>query len=46
MRGFTHREPGVVGAVLSSDSVMAEIIFDKIHVHPEAIRILLKAKGR
>ena len=45
MRGFTHREPGVVGAVLSSDSVMAEIIFDKIHVHPEAIRILLKAKG-
>lgn len=45
MRGFTHREPGVVGAVLSSDAVMAEIIFDKIHVHPEAVRILLKAKG-
>ena len=45
MRGFTHREPGVVGAILSSDSVMAEIIFDKIHVHPEAVRILLKAKG-
>lgn len=45
MRGFTHREPGVVGAVLTNDAVMAEIIFDKIHVHPEAVRLLLKAKG-
>lgn len=45
MRGFTHREPGVVGAVLTNDTVMAEIIFDKIHVHPEAVRLLLKAKG-
>ncbi|MHD0317314.1 N-acetylglucosamine-6-phosphate deacetylase [Fusobacterium sp. THCT1E2] len=45
MRGFTHREPGVVGAVLSSDAVMAEVIFDKIHVHPEAVRLMLKAKG-
>lgn len=45
MRGFTHREPGVVGAVLTNDAVMAEIIFDKIHVHQEAVRLLLKAKG-
>lgn len=45
MRGFTHREPGVVGAVLTNDAVMAEIIFDKIHAHPEAVRLLLKAKG-
>lgn len=45
MRGFTHREPGVVGAVLSSDAVMAEVIFDKIHVHPEAVRLMLRAKG-
>lgn len=45
MRGFTHREPGVVGAILTNDAVMAEIIFDKIHVHPEAVRLLLKAKG-
>lgn len=45
MRGFTHRELGVVGAVLSSDAVMAEVIFDKIHVHPEAVRLMLKAKG-
>lgn len=45
MKGFTHREPGVVGAVMVNDNVNAEIIFDKIHVHPEAVRLLIKAKG-
>ncbi len=45
MKGFTHREPGVVGAVMVNDSVNAEIIFDKIHVHPEAVRLLIKVKG-
>jgi len=45
MKGFTHREPGVVGAVFNSDNIMAEIIFDKFHVHPEAVRTLIKIKG-
>lgn len=45
MRGFNHRDPGVVGAVLVNDSINAEVIFDKIHVHPEAVRLLFKAKG-
>ena len=45
MRGFNHRDPGVVGAVLVNDNIKAEIIFDKIHVHPEAVRLLFKAKG-
>ena len=45
MKGFTHREPGVVGAVFNSDEIMAEIIFDKFHVHPEAVRTLIKIKG-
>ena len=45
MRGFNHRDPGVVGAVLVNDNINAEIIFDKIHVHPEAVRLLFKAKG-
>lgn len=45
MRGFSHREPGVVGAVLNKDEIIAEIIFDKIHVHPEAVRTLIKTKG-
>lgn len=45
MKGFTHREPGVVGAVMLNDNINAEIIFDKIHVHPEAVRLLIKVKG-
>ena len=45
MRGFTHREPGIVGAVFNFDEIMAEIIFDKFHVHPEAVRTLIKIKG-
>ena len=45
MRGFHHREPGVVGAVLSCDELTAELIADGIHVHPEAMRILVKCKG-
>ena len=45
MRGFTHREPGVVGAIFNSDNIMAEVIFDKVHVHPEAVRTLIKIKG-
>lgn len=44
MKGFTHRDPGVVGAVFNFDEIMAEIIFDKIHVHPEAVRTLIKVK--
>lgn len=45
MKGFTHREPGVVGAVFNFDEIMAEVIFDKFHVHPEAVRTLIKIKG-
>lgn len=45
MKGFTHREPGVVGAVFNFDEINAEIIFDKVHVHPEAVRTLIKIKG-
>lgn len=45
MKGFNHREPGVVGAVMINDNINAEIIFDKIHVHPEAVRLLIKVKG-
>ena len=45
MKGFNHREPGVAGAVMINDNINAEIIFDKIHVHPEAVRLLIKTKG-
>lgn len=45
MRGFHHREPGVVGAILDSKTVTSEIIADGVHVHPASLRIALKQMG-
>jgi N-acetylglucosamine-6-phosphate deacetylase len=45
MRQFSHRDPGIVGAVLSDDRIFAEIIADGIHVAPEVVRIFSRAKG-
>ncbi|MBM4429124.1 MAG: N-acetylglucosamine-6-phosphate deacetylase [Chloroflexi bacterium] len=44
-RGFEHREPGALGAVLSSEQVTAELIADLVHVHPAAIKILVRCLG-
>ena len=46
MRSFNHREPGVMGAALEMEELSCEIIADKVHVHPAAIRLLLRAKQR
>ena len=43
--GLHHREPGVVGAVMSSDEITAELIADSIHVKPGAMRVLVRAVG-
>src|SRR5487761_385796 len=45
MRPFSHRETGVLGAVLTDDRVTAEIIADGVHVDDPALRLLLAAKG-
>ncbi|NQW03401.1 MAG: N-acetylglucosamine-6-phosphate deacetylase [Acidobacteria bacterium] len=45
MSPMTHREPGLVGAILSSDEVAAEIICDGHHVHPAVVRAAIAAKG-
>ena len=45
MSGFLPRRPGVIGAVLDSDGVMAELIADGIHVHPAALRLAVRQKG-
>ena len=45
MSGFDPREPGVVGAVLTHDELTAELICDKIHVHPATMRLLTRVKG-
>jgi N-acetylglucosamine-6-phosphate deacetylase len=44
-RGFGQREPGVFGAILASDKVTAELIADTIHVHPGAMKVLLRCLG-
>ncbi|HEV7239292.1 MAG TPA: N-acetylglucosamine-6-phosphate deacetylase [Thermoanaerobaculia bacterium] len=43
MSGLHHREPGVVGAALTSVSSTAELIADGIHVHPVALRVAVTA---
>jgi N-acetylglucosamine-6-phosphate deacetylase len=45
MRPFSHRDTGVIGAVLTWPEVTAELIADGVHVDGSAIRILLAAKG-
>jgi N-acetylglucosamine-6-phosphate deacetylase len=45
MRPFSHRDSGVIGAVLTSPEVSAELIADGIHVDETAMKVLLQAKG-
>lgn len=46
MKPLHHREAGVVGASLLNSDVYAELICDLIHVSDNAIRLLLKCKGK
>jgi N-acetylglucosamine-6-phosphate deacetylase len=45
MRPFSHRDSGVIGAVLTSPEVSAELIADGVHVEEAAMRLLIQAKG-
>lgn len=45
MPPFTHREPGVIGAVSDSSHVMAELICDGIHIHPAVVRSTFRMLG-
>ena len=45
MSSLTSREPGVVGAVLESNAVTAEIICDGHHVHPSLVSTAIRAKS-
>ncbi|MCH5286244.1 MAG: N-acetylglucosamine-6-phosphate deacetylase [Christensenellaceae bacterium] len=40
-----HRSPGVPGAALTDDRLYAECIADGIHLHPDILRLMLRAKG-
>jgi len=45
MPGFSHREPGTVGAVFDDERVMAELICDGFHIHPAALRLAFRVLG-
>ena len=45
MRPLDHREPGILGTVLTTDSLFAELICDGIHVAPEMVKLWWRAKG-
>ncbi len=45
MPAFTHRNPGVVGAVSDSAHVNAELICDGVHIHPSVVRATFKMLG-
>jgi N-acetylglucosamine-6-phosphate deacetylase len=45
MRPLDHRRPGVLGKVLESEKLSAEIIADGIHVDPIVVDLFLRCKG-
>lgn len=45
MRPLDHREPGILGAVLSDDRLTADLIADGVHVDPSIVKLFLQAKG-
>jgi len=46
MRPLDHREPGILGTVLTDDSLFAELICDGIHSAPEIAKLWWRAKGQ
>ncbi|SRR5579875_18997 len=45
MRPFDHRDPGIIGAILTDPEITAEIIADGVHVSGPAIQVLIGCKG-
>jgi N-acetylglucosamine-6-phosphate deacetylase len=46
MRPLDHRDPGIIGEVLTDDRLSADIIVDGIHLEPAIVKLFLLAKGR
>ncbi|WP_409484595.1 N-acetylglucosamine-6-phosphate deacetylase [Arsenicicoccus dermatophilus] len=42
MRPLHHREPGIIGACLTSDAVAVELICDGVHVHPTVVDLVAR----
>jgi N-acetylglucosamine-6-phosphate deacetylase len=45
MRPLDHREPGILGTVLTNDDLYSELICDGIHTEPEIVRLWWRSKG-
>jgi N-acetylglucosamine-6-phosphate deacetylase len=45
MRPLAHRDPGILGAVLTDDRVSADIIADGVHLDPAIVALVARAKG-
>jgi N-acetylglucosamine-6-phosphate deacetylase len=45
MRPLGHRDPGILGEVLTDSRLSADIIADGIHLDPAVVDLFLKAKG-
>jgi len=45
MRPLNHRDPGILGAVLTDSQVSADIIADGVHLDPSIVRLFARAKG-
>jgi len=45
MSPLDHRAPGLAGATLTCDSLLAELILDHVHVHPAAAAALVRSRG-
>jgi N-acetylglucosamine-6-phosphate deacetylase len=45
MRPLGHRDPGIVGAVLTDPRISADIIADGVHLDPVIVNLFARAKG-
>ena len=45
MRRFSHRDPGLLGVILTDRTVTADIIADGLHVEPAIVDLFMRAKG-
>lgn len=45
MRPLDHREPGILGEVLTDHKISADVIADGIHVAREVLEVFLQTKG-
>lgn len=45
MQPIHHRNPGIVTAALTNNSVFVELICDGVHVHPAVVEMVARLKG-